>query len=132
LALDVVQNNDYYVTRQVSYLGRGSKQWLNQLEARVISQDGNHFASSLQHLLAEWSALTCSFSFKSPGPARLSNLMVLNLLCFPLEAKLEARGRFTAISPLIQWRLLRLSDDSPAASLLSRYLKLMSGLPAIY
>ena len=51
---------------------------------------------------------------------------MLNLLCFSLETKLAARQRFTASSPLIKRRLLRLSEDSPpqTSSLLSKYLKI--------
>jgi hypothetical protein len=52
--------------------------------------------------------------------------LALNLLCFSLEAKLEARQRFTDSSPLIQRRLLHLSEDSSLqiSSLLSKYLKI--------
>jgi len=52
--------------------------------------------------------------------------LALNLLCASFPAKLDARNRFAAASPLLKYQLISLSEDSanPKAPLLNRYLKL--------
>lgn len=52
--------------------------------------------------------------------------LLLNLLCLTFSAKLEARGRFSAASPLLKHQLILLQEEAgaPKTSLLNRFVKL--------